>query len=77
MRCLAFSLANVMTQLAVEEPLSSEFLTWDAPTTFPLGLRNAVRTIGHLTVQRMCPPPTDDEFVGMANYVMESFHDLL
>ena len=25
----------------------------------------------------MCPPPTDDEFMGMADYVVESFHDLL
>ena len=25
----------------------------------------------------MCPPPTDDEFMGMADYIVESFHDLL
>jgi hypothetical protein len=25
----------------------------------------------------MRPPPMDDEFVGMTDYIMESFHDLL
>ena len=44
---------------------------------FPFGLRNVTRTVGHLVVQRMYPPPTDDEFVGMTDYVVESFHDLL
>ena len=34
-RCLAFSLANVITQLARGEPLSPEYLTRDAPTAFP------------------------------------------
>ena len=64
-------------QLAGGEPLSLEYLTRDAPTAFPFGVRNAARTVGHLTVQRMCPPPTDDEFVGMADYVVESFLDFL
>ena len=66
-----------MMQLTRGEPLSLEYLTRDAPTAFPFDLRNAARTIGHLAVQRMCLPPTDDEFVGMADYVTESFHDLL
>ena len=77
MRCLTFSFANVMMQLARGEPLFLEYLTQDAPTAFPFGLRNAARTVGHLMVQRMHPPPTDDEFVGMADYVAESFHNLL
>ena len=66
-----------MTQLARGEPLFSEYLTRSVPTVFPFGLRNAVRTIGHLVAQRMHPSPTDDEFVGMMDYVAESFHDLL
>ena len=76
-RCLTFSFTNVMTQLARGEPLSPEYFTRDAPTTLSFGLCNATRTIGHLTVQCMYPPPMDDEFMGMADYVMESFHDLL
>jgi hypothetical protein len=27
--------------------------------------------------RRSCLPPTNDEFVGMADYIMESIHDLL
>jgi hypothetical protein len=33
--------------------------------------------VGHLAAQRMRPPLVNDEFVGMADYVMESFYDLL
>ena len=28
-------------------------------------------------VQRMHPSPANDEFMGMTEYIMESFHDLL
>ena len=66
-----------MTQLAGGEPLSLDYLTWNAPTAFPFGLRNATRTIGHLVAQRMHLSHTNDEFMGMMNYVAESFHDLL
>ena len=66
-----------MTQLVEEEPVSPKYFTRDTPTAFSFGLCNAARTVGHLMVQRMYPPPTNDEFVGMADYVMESFHDLL
>jgi len=59
-----------MTQLAREEPLSSEFLTRDAPTTFPFSLRNIAETIGHLVAQRVHPSPTNDEFMGMIEYIM-------
>lgn len=77
MSSLKFSFANVMTQLTGGELLSPAYLTRSASTVFPFGLRNAVGTIGCLTAQRMHPPPTDDEFVGMADYVMEWIHDLL
>jgi hypothetical protein len=54
---LSFSFANVMTQLAKGEPLSPAYLTQNAPIVFPFGLRNAARMVGHLTTQRMHPPP--------------------
>ena len=77
MRYLTFSFSNVMTQHAKGEPLSLEYLTQSTPLAFPFGLRNAARTIGHLTAQCMHPSPTDDEFMGMMDYVTESFRDLL
>ena len=41
------------------------------------GLRNAAETVGHLVAQRMIPSPTNNEFVGVIEHVVESFHDLL
>ena len=66
-----------MMQLAGGDPLSPEHLTRGAPAAFPFGLRNAVGTIGHLVAQRMHPSPMNDEFMGMTEYITESFHDLL
>ena len=66
-----------MTQLIGGEPLSPEHLTQGAPMVFPFGLRNATGTVGHLVVQRMHPSPTNNEFVGMTEYIVESFHDIL
>ena len=43
----------------------------------PFGLCNVTETIGHLVVQRMPPSPTNDEFMGMIEYITESFYDLL
>ena len=40
-------------------------------------MRNAAETVGHLVAQRTPPSPTNDEFVGMTEYVAKSFHDLL
>jgi hypothetical protein len=77
LRSLTFPFANVMMQLTGGEPLSPAYLTRSTPTAFPFRLRNAAGTIGCLTAQRMHPPPTDDEFVGMADYVVEWIHDLL
>ena len=65
-----------MTQLAEEEPLSLEYLIQSAPTALPFGLRHAAETVGHLVAQRTPPSPMNDEFVGMTEYVAESFHDL-
>ena len=77
MRCLTFSFANAMMQLIRGEQLSLKHLTQGAPAAFPFGLGNATGIVGHLMVQRMHPSPTNDEFVGMTEYIAESFHDLL
>ena len=66
-----------MTQLAGGEPLSLEYLIQSAPTALPSGLCNTAETIGHPVAQRMPPSPTNDEFMGMTEYVVVSFHDLL
>ena len=41
------------------------------------GLRNTAVTISHLVAQCMFPPPTNDEFMGVIEHIVESFHDLL
>ena len=41
------------------------------------GLHNAAETVGHLVAQRTPPSAMNDEFMGMIEYVGESFHDLL
>ena len=66
-----------MVQLVRGEPLSSEYLIRSAPIALPFDLHNAAETVGHLVVQRTPPSPTNDEFMGMTEYVTESFHDLL
>jgi hypothetical protein len=64
-----------MTQLG-REPLSLAYLTQNAPTAFLFGLCNAAGTVSHCTAQPMHPPPANDEFIEMADYVTESFYDL-
>ena len=54
-----------------------EYIIRSAPTALLFNLRNAVETVGHLVAQRSPPSPTNDEFVGMTKYIVESFHDLL
>jgi len=66
-----------MTQLTEGELISLEYLILSATTMLPSGLRNTTETIGHLMAQRTPPSPTNDEFMGMTEYVMESFHDHL
>ena len=41
------------------------------------GLCNTAETIGHLVARRMIPSPANNEFVGVIEHVVESFHDLL
>ena len=76
-RCLTFSFANAMIQLTRGKSLSPEHLTRGTLAAFPFGLRNAAGTVGHLVAQHMHPSPMNDEFVGMTEYVAESFHNLL
>ena len=66
-----------MAQLVGGEPLSLEYLIRSASIAFPFGLRNAAEIDGHLVARRTPLSPTNDEFVGMTEYVTESFHDLL
>jgi len=66
-----------MAWLAGGEPLSLEHLIRSAPTVLLFGLRNAAATVSHLVAQRMFPPPMNDEFVGVIEQVVKSFHDLL
>jgi hypothetical protein len=45
--------------------------------SFPYSLRNAAQIIEHHMVRRFRLPPANNEFVGMADYIKESIHDLL
>jgi hypothetical protein len=74
---ILLSLANVTAQLSGGEPLSPEILIGIVPTTFPFGLRNVAQDVQRLVALRFDSLPTDSEFVGMTNYILESFHDLL
>ena len=76
LRHLTFSFANVTVQHAVGEPLSPEYLIQSAPIALPSSVRNTAETVGHPVAQRTPPSPANDEFVGMTEYVAESFHDL-
>ena len=65
-----------MAQLAGGEPLSPEYLIRSAPTVLLFGLRNVAETVGHLVAQCTPPSPMNNEFMGMIEYIVESFHDL-
>ena len=66
-----------MVQRVGGEPLSLEYLIRSTPTVLPFDLRNATETVVHLMAQRMIPSPMNDEFVGVIEYIVKSFHDLL
>jgi hypothetical protein len=66
-----------MAWLIGGDPLSPEHLIWSTPTMLPFGLRNAAATVSHLVAQRMVPPPTNDEFMGVIKHVVESFQNLM
>ena len=77
LRRLTFLFTNVMTQLARGEPLSPEYIIRSTLTALPSSLRNTTETVGHPVAQRTPSSPMNDEFMGMTEYVTESFHDLL
>jgi hypothetical protein len=66
-----------MTQLVDGEPISPDVLTRDASAAYSFSLHNATETIASFVAQHLCPLPADSEFVGMANYIMDSIHNLL
>ena len=49
----------------------------DASTAYPFGLRNSTGVISDYKRQRMRPSDMDDEFMGMADYALESVYVLL
>jgi hypothetical protein len=69
------SLANITAQLFGGEPLSLEISARGIPTRFPFGLRNGARDAHRLTAAFFGSTPMDGKFVGMMDYISESFHD--
>ena len=57
--------------------LSPEHPTWSTPIVLLFGLCNTTATVSHLVAQRMIPPPTNNEFMGVIEHITESIHDLL
>ena len=66
-----------MAWLTGGEPLSPEHLIRSTPIVLPFGLRNAAETVSHLVARCMVFSPVNNEFMGVIEHVMESFHDLL
>jgi hypothetical protein len=46
-------------------------------TAFPYSLRNAAQIVERHVAQLSSPTPANDEFVGMADFSVESIHDVL
>jgi hypothetical protein len=53
------------------------YLTQNASMALLFSLRNTTMVVDRHIAQRMCSPPADNEFIGMADYLMESIIDLL
>jgi hypothetical protein len=66
-----------MVQLSMGEPLSPEILARGIPTRFHFGLRNAAGDAHRLATAPFGSTPIGGEFVGITDYISESFHDLL
>jgi hypothetical protein len=77
LRQVFFSLTNVMAQLYGAEPLSLEIMVESALTAFLFGLHSTAEDVHLLVALRFGSLPADDEFMGMIDYVLESFHDLV
>jgi hypothetical protein len=63
-------------QLAGGEPLSLDVFTQGASTVFPYGLRNTAQNVERHVARLSSPLPANDEFMGMADFSVESAHDL-
>jgi hypothetical protein len=77
LRPVVFSLANITAHLSRGEPFSLEILARCVQMRFPFGQHNAAGDAHRLDVTPFGSNPIGGEFVGMTNYVSESFHDLL
>jgi hypothetical protein len=75
LRALTFSFVNIVTQLASGEPLSSDVLTQGTSMAFPYGLRNVAQVIECHVARLSSPTLTSNEFVGMAEFFVETIHD--
>jgi hypothetical protein len=75
LRALTFSFINIVMQLVGEEPLSPDVFTQGASMAFPYGLRNAAQVIERHMTRLSSSTPTSDEFVGMAEFFVETIYD--
>ena len=75
--CLTLSDANDTAWFFGGGSLSPEHHIRSSPTTLPFGLRNPAATVSHLVARRMVLPPTNNEFVGVIEHIMEPLHNLL
>jgi len=66
-----------MAWLAGGKPLSLAYLIRGTPIALLSDLHNTIETVSHPVVQHVPSTPTNDKFMGMTEYVAESFHDLL
>ena len=77
MRCVAFALANVGTQLAGGQPLPPKLLTEVAPLEVPHNVCDATRAAEISTSENGGKTLANSEFVGVTSYATESIFDLL
>jgi hypothetical protein len=77
LRALTFSFVNIMMQLIGREPLSPDVFSQGASMMFPYDLRNTAQIVECHVARLSSSLPTNDEFMGMVDYFLESIHDLL
>jgi hypothetical protein len=73
LRCVLFSLANIMAQLSGGEPLSPEISVGNVPTTFSFDFRNTMEAIRCLAAPHIFLSPMDYEFMGLTEHASERF----
>jgi hypothetical protein len=72
---LTFSFVNIVTQLAGGEPLSPDVLTQGTSMAFPYGLHNAAQVVERHMARLSNSTPASGEFVGMAEFFVETIYD--